>query len=169
MRIFISILIMLFINSCAQVNYPSFTDGSKSDAVVTMTYEYPNSVNPNDWDWSRYHESAVEKCQNWGYLDAVKFDRGKRFCIAVNGYGHCVYWQESLNYQCIDILIEQDTIPARIIPTSSIKENNSQNTLDAGCVSCPWPNGNSICNEVLGSGYECTGLGQNRCCTLSNP
>ena len=164
-KFLLTILIILFFNSCAQSKYPSFTSGSKSDAIVTVTYEYSNSVNPNKWNWSGYDEKAVEKCQNWGFVDAVKFDRGKRSCLAINGWGWCVYWQENLNYQCTDELIKHSKITEEnrelIESRQSVKEND--------CIDCPWPNGNSTCIEVLGPDYECTGLGSNRCCTPIQP
>ena len=97
-------IFFLFLISCASVKYPAATSGSKADAIVTVTYEYPTSTDPNSWDdeWEGIDASANERCQNWGYSNAVKFDAGKRFCLVYNAYGYCSYWQENLDYQCVD-------------------------------------------------------------------
>ena len=104
-------LYFLILISCAQVNYPSATTGSKADAIVVITYEYSNGVNPDNWveEWEGIDASASERCQNWGYSDAVKFDQGKRWCMVYSPYGGCVYWQENLHYQCIDKETENST------------------------------------------------------------
>ena len=103
-NIIFSFSLLLLISCASIIKYPAATEGSKADAIVTVTYEYPSGENPNDWqeEWDGIDASAVERCQNWGYSDAIKFDTGKRWCLVFNGYGTCTYWQENLNYQCID-------------------------------------------------------------------
>ena len=173
MQILIAIIFLLFI-SCAQVNYPSFTSGSKSDGIVTLTYGYPSCKSSLSWikGWKRIDEHASKRCQNWGFKDAIRFDKGKRMCIGVNAAGYCVYWQEDLNYQCIDYVKEK--IISEETQVKAMKFNEESSTMDIQlyeeideiCVPCPWPNGDATCVGELGPKYECTGLGSSRCCTL---
>ncbi len=101
---YILLSIVLFLSGCASSYYPEATGGSKSDAIITVTYGYPNRVNPNDWtkEWQGIDASATKRCKNWGYSSAVRFDRAEKWCITWNGFGDCTYWKESLNYQCVD-------------------------------------------------------------------
>ena len=91
-------------SGCASNYYPAATGGSKSDAIITVTYGYSNGENPDNWttEWQGIDKSASQRCKNWGYSSAVRFDRAEKWCITWNGYGNCTYWKEALNYQCVD-------------------------------------------------------------------
>ncbi len=101
----ITSLFILFLYGCTASYFPpAATGGSKADAIISVTYGYPDGVNPDNWveEWKGIDGSASERCKNWGYSAAVKFDRAEVWCVHWNGYGDCLYWKESLNYQCVD-------------------------------------------------------------------
>jgi hypothetical protein len=75
------------------------TGGSRSDAVVRMSYEYASyeipDVNPQE-----ALELASQRCRSWGYSEAEAFGGETRQCNQYSGSG-CANWLVTKEFQCI--------------------------------------------------------------------
>tara|TARA_B100000945_G_C20247014_1_gene532642 strand:- start:314 stop:631 length:318 start_codon:yes stop_codon:yes gene_type:complete len=99
-KIFLILSLFLFCLSCYQK--PAAYTGSKSDAIIRVSYTQPPETLSAS-DWKKADNDASEKCRNWGFTDAEKFDRGERRCLAYNAWG-CIAWEYYLSYQCVDYM-----------------------------------------------------------------
>ena len=97
------IISTLLLSSCAVIQYPEPLTGSKADGIITIAFEYPAVINPDNWteEWAKADGKAQERCIYWGYSNVYKFDLTYRECIAKNLYG-CTRWREFVDYQCVD-------------------------------------------------------------------
>ena len=97
------IISTLLLSSCAVIQYPEPLTGSKADGIITIAFEYPDVINPDNWteEWAKANGKAQERCRSWGYSNAVKFDLTYRECVAKNLYG-CTRWREFVDYQCVN-------------------------------------------------------------------
>ncbi|MDR1489755.1 MAG: YecR-like lipofamily protein [Desulfovibrio sp.] len=75
------------------------TGGSRSDAVVRMSYEFASyeipEVNPQE-----AVELASQRCKSWGYSEAEAFGGETRACNQYSGSG-CASWLVTKEFQCI--------------------------------------------------------------------
>jgi hypothetical protein len=98
--IFIGLCSILMLSSCTAHKYLAISDGSKSDGTLTMMYEYGGFEKPVV-HWDEAKQSAISKCQSWGFKGAEFFDVGTSVCVAYNQYG-CVRWRVTYKCQCTD-------------------------------------------------------------------
>jgi len=86
---------------CSTVKIPQATGGSRSDAVVNMSYEYSWLEKPVI-DWEKARMEAQNRCRVWGFVDAVPFGGSTTECISRNDYGACVRQIVTNAYQCTE-------------------------------------------------------------------
>lgn len=88
------------LSGCSTVTELSASGGSRADGTVTMTAEYGefDFIKPNT---QRALDSAIMRCQSWGYRSAQPFDSGLSRCSSPSGLGGCARYIYSINYQCI--------------------------------------------------------------------
>ena len=120
------------------------TGGSRSDATLTMTYEYGLFERP-EVQWRRGLESATRRCRAWGYNQAEFFDRGTQTCISTDTNGNCTDWRVTITAQCIgrasdDSQRDRDRRDPRAAPS---QEGNSRKsarpTASAYSLGTGWP------------------------------
>ncbi len=88
-----------------QKNWQTF-DGSKTDATVTLAYQYGGNVIPIT-SASQGQNIAVKACQAWGYQSARVFSATKKTCLNRSYYTYrgntieyCTRQRVTQNYQC---------------------------------------------------------------------
>ena len=97
-----------------------YVDG---EIVVQQIYNHETGeVYWEDYDenWSGYDEKAVEKCQNWGFVDAVKFDsvKGNQVgCVITRTFT----WSE---YDHVAMVLKFEKDPNEIFFVEAIKISN---------------------------------------------
>ena len=101
MRNLLIILGLFFLVGCSVNKTFSATGGSKADGTVRLSYWYGAFETPNASLDETAHQTAKDRCNNWGYSDAKSFDEVTRSCVSWNAYG-CIQYQVSVDYQCID-------------------------------------------------------------------
>jgi len=81
------------------------TGGSRSDAVVKLSYTY----NPYEHPWASEEQAlelAKKACTSWGYAKAEAFGGDTRQCEqyagGLFGSGPCVSMRVAKEYQCLD-------------------------------------------------------------------
>lgn len=88
--------------SCKVKIIPNVIDGSKSDGILVLSYEYNQGLKPVV-DWSVAIESATKRCKDWGYSDAKLFETAVKECISEEwDKESCLRWKVTVNCQCID-------------------------------------------------------------------
>ena len=92
----------IFFGGCKVNIVPDIIDGSKSDAVLVLAYEYNQGVKPSvNWDLAT--ENARKRCQDWGYANAKLFDTAKEECISKEwDQESCLRWRVTLRCQCVN-------------------------------------------------------------------
>lgn len=98
MRILV-IFCTLILTGCTTTKYFQPIGGSKSDATVTLAYEYGLFERPSV-DWNMADATATQRCKAWGFKKADRFGTQKS-CRALGGYGNCNLVRVTTNYQCI--------------------------------------------------------------------
>lgn len=94
----ILLITILIISSCTYS--PTIYSGSKADAIISVSYTTaPALLTAKDWE--RVDMDANERCKNWGFSNAERFDLGRKVCLVYNAFG-CIKWEYYHNYQCID-------------------------------------------------------------------
>lgn len=93
----------MFLAGCATaaVKTPQATGGSKADGTVDLSYSFTWLEKPVV-DWTTAQESAISRCQAWGYKKADAFGGHKTACQAFDGYGNCISTVVTVTYQCLD-------------------------------------------------------------------
>lgn len=89
----------LGLTGCATVTDMHATGGSKSDGIVEMSYEYQPMQRVNI-DKDKALQSAIKRCQSWGYQTAEAFDAGQRSCVWGDFLG-CNQFKVTYQYQCL--------------------------------------------------------------------
>jgi hypothetical protein len=84
---------------CAVDKYPEATGGSRSDGTVKLSYQV------GQWEQPQVHmdtaqQTAIAKCNVWGYTGAEAFGGNETRCQAFNGYGTCTSAIVTMTYQC---------------------------------------------------------------------
>jgi len=98
--VLIFIAIILF-SSCHVTKDLDLVGGSKSDAIVEMTYEYHLFQKVTISSWEESQEKATNTCRTWGYTSAKRFEKPKKDCIGWGKDG-CYEWRVTWKYQCLE-------------------------------------------------------------------
>ncbi|MGG5965176.1 YecR family lipoprotein [Salmonella enterica] len=89
-----------FILSGCAVSELSSTGGSRADGTIVMSVEY-GGFDYLDINQDKALNSAIRRCQSWGYRTAQPFDAGFSKCSDFSGFG-CTRYIYSISYQCIE-------------------------------------------------------------------
>jgi hypothetical protein len=79
------------------------TGGSRADGVVELSYEY-DRTEQHHVDWDQAATTARQRCQVWGYAEAVPFGGTKSQCLSQDGDGVCWRFSITVPYQCTGAL-----------------------------------------------------------------
>ena len=135
------VFVSMILCSCEVTKYLTITDGSKSDASITMAYEYSMYDKPVV-QWDDGLQKASERCKVWGYDGAEWFGGGEKKCLAYNGYGNCIKWQARHVAQCTGSVQNQVLIkevgtgtPVQTEKEKAVKElKDAKSLLDQGII-----------------------------------
>lgn len=94
--IVVSILVLA---ACAVDKTPVATGGSRSDALVEMSYQVGAFEVPTV-DWAAAQTAATKRCNAWGYRKADPFEGTKNQCMSYDMYGGCNVTTVTRVYQC---------------------------------------------------------------------
>lgn len=97
--LFVFALSGMILGGCAVKKDYVATGGSKSDATVTLSYNYSSMEKPLV-NASQAQSLADSRCQVWGYDGAESFGSEFTTCTFRNGYG-CSQYRVDTEYQCI--------------------------------------------------------------------
>ena len=101
MRIVILAVTLTVLSGCAAQKDWIATGGSRSDGTIQLAYQYGMFEKPQVSD-AQGRETADSRCQAWGYSYAEPFGGALQHCTNINGYGNCIGWRVTKDYQCID-------------------------------------------------------------------
>lgn len=96
---------MLILTACSNIHSPNESTpkqweaigGSKSDAVIELSYEYNINENSKINEASAYKE-AKYRCENWGYKVGAPFNSTKTCLMYYNM--NCMQWEVKEKFQC---------------------------------------------------------------------
>lgn len=95
----ILLLSALALAGCATHKEWLFTDGSRAQGVVTLSYERNEFQRP-DVSQQEADALAERKCIAWGYKGAESFGTQRTDCLSRRGMGNCGTRRVSMDYQC---------------------------------------------------------------------
>jgi hypothetical protein len=97
----IAVLVVVAISlaACATTKEWAATGGSRADGTVKLSYEYGAFETPSASP-EQALALAASKCSVWGYSGAEPFGGALSTCTNHNGYGNCVRWLVTAEYQC---------------------------------------------------------------------
>jgi len=101
LTILIILCLILSLSSCTTQKYLSVIDGSKASGTLTFAYEYGIFEKPVV-HFLEAKQTAVQKCQGWGFKGAEFFDSGLRECIYRDANGNCTRFRVVYKCQCTD-------------------------------------------------------------------
>ena len=87
------------LGGCATQKELLVTEASRSDGVVTLSYE-SNEFQSVSYDAQRAQEMATQRCTAWGYSGAESFGSEKTTCTSRRGFGNCGARRVDIQYQC---------------------------------------------------------------------
>jgi hypothetical protein len=96
----LSLVSTTYLGGCAVQEQWAATGGSRSDGTVQLSYEYGQFQEP-EVDDQQGAELAAQRCAVWGYTGSDSFGGVIRRCQAFGGYGNCLNWLVTKNYQCV--------------------------------------------------------------------
>ena len=88
------------LTACATTPKWSVSGADRKDAVVKVSYEYPEFHQPKVTDEQAF-KAALGRCSGWGYDDAQLIAGQVRECANSQG-ANCNLWMVTREYQCID-------------------------------------------------------------------
>ncbi|WP_314435123.1 YecR family lipoprotein [Massilia timonae] len=90
--------VFLTLQGCAVQKQLVATGGSRADGTVKMSYEFGMFEQPVI-NVQQGLQSAIQRCQSWGYTGAEAFGGQTKQC---NGYGggNCNSWLVTMEFQC---------------------------------------------------------------------
>ena len=91
---------VLSILACETIKIPQATGGSRSDAIVELSYRHGRCEKPLV-QWDKALVTAKKRCAVWNYTSAEAFGGTVSECQARNGYGNCISYFVTTKYQCI--------------------------------------------------------------------
>ena len=79
------------------------TSGSKADGIIIFSFDHYAWETPtiNQDLEEGVHQTAKNRCANWGYSDASSFDEVTRDCVVPGATG-CQEFRVKRVFQCID-------------------------------------------------------------------
>ena len=89
----------IVLGGCATQKELLVTDVSRSDGVVTLSYE-SNEFQSVSYDAQRAQELASQRCAAWGYSGAEPFGSERTTCTSRRGFGNCGSRRVDIPYQC---------------------------------------------------------------------
>lgn len=95
LKMSLAAIVVLTVSGCATPNGWGAVGGSKSDAVVRLSYEFADNQLPDEDDGLKL---AKERCGYWGFSGAKAFDVETRTCIDEQ----CSSYTIIKEYQCLD-------------------------------------------------------------------
>jgi len=95
-----SLVSICFLSGCAVQEQWADTGGSRADGTVQLAYQYGEFQEP-EVDDAQGVELAASRCAVWGYTGSEPFGGTMRKCEAFGGYGNCLSWIVTRNYQCV--------------------------------------------------------------------
>jgi hypothetical protein len=93
-----SLLSISLLSGCAVQEEWAATGGSRADGTVQLSYQYGAYQKP-EVDDTQGAELAASRCAVWGYTGSEAFGTMRK-CEAFGGYGNCLSWLVTRNYQC---------------------------------------------------------------------
>ena len=102
MRKAMTIALAVALVGCATVVKKEYLaiSGSKADGRITLGYDYTDMEIP-EVDETDAYNTALRRCQNWGYEDVESFDVQKEQ-TGVDPFWGTEYWRVTRDFQCID-------------------------------------------------------------------
>ena len=94
-----SLVSITVLSGCAVQEQWAATGGSRADGTVALSYEYGEFQEP-EVDDEQGVQLAASRCAVWGYTGSDPFGGVIRKCEAFGGYGNCLSWLVTKNYQC---------------------------------------------------------------------
>jgi hypothetical protein len=121
-----SLMSIAYLSGCAAQKQWADTGGSRADGTVQLEYEYGEFEKP-EVDDAQGVELAASRCAAWGYTGSEPFGSGMRKCEAFGGYGNCLSWIVTKNFQCLGAPSSSNApqtaaavaYPARVAATSA--------------------------------------------------
>ncbi|HEU5135652.1 MAG TPA: YecR family lipoprotein [Steroidobacteraceae bacterium] len=92
--------LLLNLAACATTSRWAVSGGDRSDGVVRISYEYPESEQPSVSD-EQARKLALGRCEGWGYDDARPIAGQIRQCSNMEGT-NCNLWTVTREYQCTE-------------------------------------------------------------------
>jgi hypothetical protein len=92
-------VVILTFQGCAVQKQLVATGGSRADGTVKMSYEFGIFEQPVI-NVQQGLQSAIQRCQSWGYTGAEAFGGQTKQCNAY-GSGTCNSWLVTMEFQCI--------------------------------------------------------------------
>ena len=90
--------LLLALGGCATTPHWGVSGGDRQHGVVRVSYEYPEFHQPALTE-EQAMQTAVSRCNGWGYDDAEPIDGQLRQCSNMNG-SNCNLWTVTREYQC---------------------------------------------------------------------
>ena len=91
--------VALLLTGCTVQKQFEAVNGSRSDGIVTLAYEYNGIFEQPQEDMAQGGQLAASTCANWGYTNASPL-APTRNCQQTNELGTCLRWKVTRNYQC---------------------------------------------------------------------
>ena len=89
----------VLVSGCATTKNWSATGGSRSDAVVRLSYEYGALEKPQTNETEAVN-LAISRCKTWGYTGAEAFGGITQVCNMPGGMGGCSRFMVTKEFQC---------------------------------------------------------------------
>jgi len=78
---------------------PQATGGNLAQGSVEMSYTKPPHLRPRV-DWQAAQQSAVNRCNGWGFSGAQAYANDRQECVSQDVNGNCRLQQITRVYQC---------------------------------------------------------------------
>lgn len=93
-----SSILLLNMAGCATSKQWTVTGGDRADALVRVSYEYPEFKQPELSD-EQAMKIATSRCNGWGFDNAEPVAGQIRQCSNMDG-SNCDLWKVTREYQC---------------------------------------------------------------------
>ena len=100
-----ALALLLNLVACATTEHLAVSSADRANAVVRISYEYPEFQEPELSDPKLNDEKAMKlalaRCEGWGFDRAEPIAGKLRQCSNMNG-SNCDLWTVTREYQCRD-------------------------------------------------------------------